>query len=89
MIARFWNCRPAACCSHGVHGGAEPAAARVQRDPGVTAKFLPVSAYDPGLKEGIVLLDRFTPPSPPKIESIWIEPPHKTRQSRCSRRRAR
>jgi hypothetical protein len=43
--------------------------------PGVTAKFLPVSAYDPALKEGIVLLDRFAPPSPPKIESIWIEPP--------------
>ena len=43
--------------------------------PGVTAKFLPVSAYDPALKEGIVLLDRLAPPSPPKIESIWIEPP--------------
>jgi hypothetical protein len=43
--------------------------------PGVQATFLPVSAYNPGIHDGIVLLDRFGPPSPPATDSIWIEPP--------------
>jgi len=43
--------------------------------PGVQASYKPVSAYDPNVKNGIVLLDRFAPASPPRIDSIWIEPP--------------
>jgi hypothetical protein len=42
---------------------------------GVQAKFYPISAYDPKVSTGIVLLDRFAPPSPPATDSIWIEPP--------------
>lgn len=43
--------------------------------PGVQAAFHPVSAYDPKVTSGIILLDRFAPPSPPATDSIWIEPP--------------
>jgi hypothetical protein len=42
--------------------------------PGVQASFLPVSSYKPDAR-GIVLLDRFAPPSPPAAQSIWLEPP--------------
>ena len=42
---------------------------------GVQATFLPPSSYDPNIRNGIVLLDRFAPPSPPATESIWMEPP--------------
>lgn len=42
---------------------------------GVQATFHPISAYDPKVSTGIVLLDRFAPPSPPATDSIWIEPP--------------
>ncbi len=43
--------------------------------PGVQATFMPPSSYDPNLRGGIVLLDRFAPPAPPSSDSIWIEPP--------------
>jgi hypothetical protein len=43
--------------------------------PGVEASYKPVSAYDPNIKSGVVLLDRFAPPSPPHTDSIWLEPP--------------
>lgn len=43
--------------------------------PGVQAGFKPVSAFDPAINSGIVLLDRFAPPAPPATDSIWIEPP--------------
>jgi hypothetical protein len=42
---------------------------------GVQATFLPPSSYDPNLRSGIALLDRFSPPSPPATETIWMEPP--------------
>jgi len=42
---------------------------------GIQATFLPPSSYDANIKSGIVLLDRFAPPSPPATESIWMEPP--------------
>jgi hypothetical protein len=42
--------------------------------PGVQASFLPISSYKPDAR-GIVLLDRFAPPSPPAAQSIWLEPP--------------
>src|SRR3984893_11281087 len=41
----------------------------------VQATFLPPSSYDPNIRSGIVLLDRFAPPAPPATESIWMEPP--------------
>ncbi len=43
--------------------------------PGVQASFKPPSAYDPNLSTGVVLLDRFAPPSAPRTDAIWIEPP--------------
>jgi hypothetical protein len=43
--------------------------------PGVQAVFQPVSSYDANIRTGIVLLDRFAPPTPPATESIWMEPP--------------
>lgn len=43
--------------------------------PGVQASFQPVSAYDPKVRNGIVLLDRFGPATPPAADSIWIQPP--------------
>ena len=45
------------------------------------ATFHPISAYDPKVSTGIVLLDRFAPPSPPATDSIWIEPPRQNRPS--------
>ncbi len=42
---------------------------------GVQATFQPISSYDPRIRNGIVLLDRFSPPTPPAADSIWMEPP--------------
>ena len=43
--------------------------------PGVQASFLPVASYKPDAGGGIVLLDHFAPSSPPRGQSIWLEPP--------------
>ena len=43
--------------------------------PGVQAAFQPVSAYNPKISTGIVLLDHFAPPAPTLTDSIWMEPP--------------
>ena len=43
--------------------------------PGVEAAFAPTARYQADANTGIVLLDRFTPPRPPRVPSIWIEPP--------------
>lgn len=44
--------------------------------PGVQTSFQPPSSYDSsGLKGGIVVFDRFAPPSMPSCDSIWIAPP--------------
>ncbi|HLG95169.1 MAG TPA: VWA domain-containing protein [Bryobacteraceae bacterium] len=43
--------------------------------PGVQATLHPPSSYDPNTRSGVVLLDRFAPPSPPQTDAIWIEPP--------------
>ena len=43
--------------------------------PGVKTTFLPPARYDANIASGIVLFDRFSPPQPPKTDSIWIEPP--------------
>ena len=42
---------------------------------GVQATFQPVSAYDAKVRDGIVVLDGFSPASPPAADSIWLEPP--------------
>jgi Aerotolerance regulator N-terminal/von Willebrand factor type A domain len=41
----------------------------------VDATFESPAKYDPAVKADIVILDRFAPPSPPQVGSIWIEPP--------------
>jgi len=41
----------------------------------IQATFRPFSSYDAGARTGIVVLDRFAPPSAPAIPSIWLEPP--------------
>ena len=43
--------------------------------PGVQATFESPANFNPNLHTGVVLLDRFTPPSPPQADTIWIEPP--------------
>jgi hypothetical protein len=43
--------------------------------PGIQATFRPVSSYQQDPHGAIVVLDRFTPPSPPTAQSIWLEPP--------------
>jgi VWA domain-containing protein/aerotolerance regulator-like protein len=43
--------------------------------PGVKASFIPTLRYGATATTGIILLDRFSPPSPPQSPSIWIEPP--------------
>lgn len=39
------------------------------------ASFRAPSAYDPAPAADVIILDRFAPPSPPRLPSIWIEPP--------------
>jgi hypothetical protein len=43
--------------------------------PGIQANFLPIAKYDPNTRTGIVVIDHFAPPSPPAMQSVWIEPP--------------
>ncbi len=43
--------------------------------PGIQATFLPVAKYDPKASRGVVVLDRFAPPSPPATDSVWLQPP--------------
>ena len=43
--------------------------------PGVAATFAPIAKYAPDTSAQVVVLDRFSPPSPPKADSIWIAPP--------------
>ena len=46
--------------------------------PGVKATFLPVAKFDANAATGIVFLDRFAPPTPPKTDAVWIQPPAKS-----------
>jgi hypothetical protein len=43
--------------------------------PRVKATFHPTSQYRSAAGDGLVILDRFRPPSPPLSDAIWIEPP--------------
>lgn len=47
----------------------------IEANPAVEAVFAPTASYDPAVKADVVVLDRFAPPMPPKVDSIWIEPP--------------
>jgi len=44
-------------------------------NPQVDAVFETTDKFDPAAKADVVVLDRFTPPSPPRTASIWIQPP--------------
>ncbi len=41
----------------------------------LTAQFRATAAYDPSPDADVVILDRFVPQQPPKLPSVWIEPP--------------
>jgi hypothetical protein len=43
--------------------------------PGIQPNFLPITKYDPKVRTGIVLLDRFAPRTLPATDSIWLQPP--------------
>jgi hypothetical protein len=44
-------------------------------NPQVEAVFESPEKFDPNIKDGVVVLDRFAPPVTPRTSSIWIEPP--------------
>ncbi len=44
-------------------------------NPEVEAVFRKPAEYRAGEDAGIVILDRFSPPKPPSVDAIWIEPP--------------
>jgi hypothetical protein len=48
----------------------------LEADPHVSAEFLPTAKYQKETKAGLVILDRFSPPSRPSGDSIWIDPPN-------------
>jgi aerotolerance regulator-like protein/VWA domain-containing protein len=53
----------------------EPLRPLIVSNPQLDAVFLPTAKYDPQAKADVVVLDRFAPPSRPRSDSIWIEPP--------------
>ena len=44
-------------------------------NPQVAATFRAPDAYNPHDPAALVILDRFHPPAPPAVDSIWIDPP--------------
>ncbi len=44
-------------------------------NPQVEAVFESPEKFDPNIKDGVVVLDRFAPPVAPRTSAIWIEPP--------------
>lgn len=44
-------------------------------NPEVAPVFESPARYDASARADIMVLDRFIPPAPPKVESIWIAPP--------------
>ena len=44
-------------------------------NPVLDTEFRPTSAYDANAKADLVVLDRFAPLAPPKVDTLWIEPP--------------
>jgi hypothetical protein len=47
----------------------------LEANPHVRPVFRRVAEYSAAEHTGLVILDRFHPPSPPAVDSIWIEPP--------------
>ncbi len=47
----------------------------IAANPQVDAIFDSPDKYDPAVKADVIVLDRFIPPSPPRVNAIWIEPP--------------
>jgi hypothetical protein len=47
----------------------------IAANPQVEAEFDSPDKYDPAVKADVIVLDRFIPPTPPRVNSIWIEPP--------------
>jgi hypothetical protein len=43
--------------------------------PRVDARFRAPSQYRPDPSDGLVILDRFRPTSPPAVHAVWIDPP--------------
>jgi hypothetical protein len=43
--------------------------------PNISPVFRSPAAYDPRMKADAVILDRFSPPVPPAVPSLWIDPP--------------
>jgi hypothetical protein len=46
-----------------------------EANPAIETEFRPTSAYDTSTKADLIVLDGFTPPAPPKVNTIWIAPP--------------
>jgi hypothetical protein len=44
-------------------------------NPQVDAVFQQPAQYDSAVKADVVVLDRFAPPSAPRADAVWIEPP--------------
>jgi len=55
----------------------EPDALRplLEADPRNQAAYYSPSQYRPDVDAGLIVIDRFSPPSPPARPSLWIEPP--------------
>jgi len=48
----------------------------LEANPHVRAVFRGPAEYSAKQDAGLVILDRFHPPSPPTVDSIWIDPPY-------------
>lgn len=44
-------------------------------DPRLAPQFLAPEAWTPNPNADVIVLDRFSPPSPPALPSIWLDPP--------------
>jgi hypothetical protein len=43
--------------------------------PQIDATFHTPAEYRPDVPAAVVILDRFAPPTPPKVATIWMDPP--------------
>jgi hypothetical protein len=44
-------------------------------NPVLDTEFRPTADYDANAKADLIVLDRFAPPTPPKVDTLWIAPP--------------
>ncbi len=47
----------------------------IASNPQVEATFESPAKYDANTPADVMVFDRFAPPSPPKVDSIWLQPP--------------